>query len=85
MRVHAAGVNPADWKIRSGTVRKFGAPPFTLGLDLRGVVEAVGEQVTRFRTGDEVYGCAFPPHGASDGQRAPRGPRRRRRPGRGRR
>ncbi|MFI9307217.1 NADP-dependent oxidoreductase [Streptomyces triculaminicus] len=64
VRVHAAGVNPADWKIRSGTVRKFGTPPFTLGLDLCGVVEAVGEQATRFRPGDEVYGCAFPPHGA---------------------
>ncbi|WP_328540593.1 NADP-dependent oxidoreductase [Streptomyces sp. NBC_00344] len=64
VRVHAAGVNPADWKIRSGMVRKFGAPPFTLGLDLCGVVEAVGEQATRFQPGDEVYGCAFPPRGA---------------------
>ncbi|MFI1104478.1 NADP-dependent oxidoreductase [Streptomyces melanogenes] len=64
VRVHAAGVNPADWKIRSGTVRRFGEPPITLGLDLSGVVEAVGEQVTRFRPGDAVYGCAFPPHGA---------------------
>ncbi|MGQ4382550.1 NADP-dependent oxidoreductase [Streptomyces sp. SAS_270] len=63
VRVSAAGVNPADWRIRSGMVRKFGDPPFTLGLDLSGVVEAVGEQVTRFRPGDEVYGCAFPPHG----------------------
>lgn len=64
VRVHAAGVNPADWRIRSGMLRKFGAPPLTLGLDLCGVVEAVGEQTTRFRTGDEVYGCAFPPRGA---------------------
>ncbi|MEW1633013.1 NADP-dependent oxidoreductase [Streptomyces sp. NPDC093801] len=65
VRVRAAGVNPADWKIRSGTVRKFGAPPFTLGLDLCGVVEEAGEGAAgRFRPGDEVYGCAFPPHGA---------------------
>ncbi|MFJ8160245.1 NADP-dependent oxidoreductase [Streptomyces sp. NPDC096136] len=65
VRVRAVGVNPADWKIRSGAVRKFGAPPFTLGLDLCGVVEAVGERAAgRFRPGDEVYGCAFPPHGA---------------------
>ncbi|ARH89786.1 NADP-dependent oxidoreductase [Streptomyces sp. MOE7] len=64
VRVRAAGVNPADWKIRSGAVRKFGEPPITLGLDLCGVVEAVGEQATRFRPGDEVYGCAFPPHGS---------------------
>jgi NADPH:quinone reductase-like Zn-dependent oxidoreductase len=62
--VHAAGVNPADWKIRSGAVRRFGEPPFVLGLDLAGVVEAVGEQTTRFRPGDGVFGCAFPPNGA---------------------
>ena len=43
VKVHAAGVNPADWKIRSGLVRRFGEPPFTLGLDLSGVIEAVGE------------------------------------------
>ncbi|KUJ69792.1 NADPH:quinone reductase [Streptomyces albus subsp. albus] len=64
VRVRAAGVNPADWKIRSGMVRRFGDPPFTLGLDLCGVVAAVGERVTRFRPGDEVYGFAFPPHGS---------------------
>lgn len=64
VRVRAAGVNPADWRIRSGAVRRFGEPPFTLGLDLSGVVEEVGEQVTRFRPGDEVYGCSFPPGGA---------------------
>ncbi|MEU8431543.1 alcohol dehydrogenase catalytic domain-containing protein [Streptomyces sp. NPDC029216] len=65
VRVHAAGVNPADWKVRSGAVRKFGAPPFTVGLDLCGVVVAVGDgRTARFKPGDEVYGCAFPPHGA---------------------
>lgn len=64
VRVRAAGVNPADWKIRSGTLRRFGEPPFVLGLDLAGMVEAVGEQTTRFQPGDEVFGCAFPPNGA---------------------
>jgi NADPH:quinone reductase-like Zn-dependent oxidoreductase len=64
VRVRAAGVNPADWKIRSGQVTRFGEPPFTLGLDVCGVVEAVGEQVTRFRPGDEVYGVTLPPRGA---------------------
>lgn len=63
VRVRAAGVNPADWKIRSGQVTKFGAPPFTLGLDVSGTVAAVGEQVTRFRPGDEVYGVSLPPRG----------------------
>src|SRR6266508_6534124 len=33
VRVRAAGMNPADWKIRSGMIRRFGDPPFTLGLD----------------------------------------------------
>ena len=61
VRVRAAGVNPADWKIRSGMIRRFGDPPFTLGLDFSGVVV---HDTTRFRAGDEVYGCAFPPHGA---------------------
>ncbi|WP_131787932.1 NADP-dependent oxidoreductase [Protofrankia symbiont of Coriaria ruscifolia] len=64
VRVSAAGVNPADWKIRSGLVRRFGDPPFTLGLDLCGVVEAISGQTTRFAPGDVVYGCAFPPRGA---------------------
>jgi NADPH:quinone reductase-like Zn-dependent oxidoreductase len=64
VRVAAAGVNPADWKIRSGAVRRFGEPPFTLGLDLAGVVEAVGGGASAFRPGDAVFGNALPPHGA---------------------
>src|SRR5262245_46667670 len=66
VRVRAAGLNPADWKIRAGVVRTF-KPPLTLGLDLSGVVEEVGEigeNATRFEPGDEVYGCTFPPNGA---------------------
>jgi NADPH:quinone reductase-like Zn-dependent oxidoreductase len=64
VRVHAAGVNPADWKRRSGMLTRFGEPPFTLGLDLAGVVETVGEQVRRFQPGDPVYGAIRPPDGA---------------------
>ncbi|MCW2861450.1 MAG: NADPH:quinone reductase [Actinoallomurus sp.] len=64
VRVHAAGVNPADWKRRSGLLRRFGEPPFTLGLDLSGTVETTGEEVTRFRPGDAVYGAVRPPRGA---------------------
>ncbi|MFF0519474.1 NADP-dependent oxidoreductase [Actinomadura nitritigenes] len=64
VRVAAAGVNPADWKIRSGAVRRFGEPPFTLGLDVAGVVEAVGGGVAAFRPGDAVFGNAVPPNGA---------------------
>ena len=58
VRVHAAGVNPADWKIRSGLVRRFGEPPFTLGLDLSGVIEAVGDAATPFVPGQPVYASA---------------------------
>ncbi|MFE5582411.1 NADP-dependent oxidoreductase [Kitasatospora sp. NPDC056531] len=67
VRVHAAGVNPADWKTRSrGVFANGGTPPFTLGWDVSGVVEAVGYGVTLFRPGDEVYGMpSFPqPAGA---------------------
>lgn len=55
VRVHAAGVNPSDWKIRSGLLPRFGPPPFVLGLDFAG---------TREDTGEEVYGVVYPPHGA---------------------
>jgi alcohol dehydrogenase len=57
VRVRAASVNPLDLKIQSGGV-KVVTPyqmPLVLGNDLSGVVEAVGAQVTRFKTGDAVY------------------------------
>jgi NADPH:quinone reductase-like Zn-dependent oxidoreductase len=62
VEVHAAAVNPIDCKIRSGLQRAVirVALPWTLGLDVSGVVAATGAEVTRFRTGDEVYGS--PPH-----------------------
>ncbi|MET7298899.1 tetratricopeptide repeat protein [Embleya sp. NPDC005575] len=64
VRVHAAGINPADWRMRSGEVRRFGEPPFVLGLDLSGTVEAVGPDTPGFSPGDEVFGVALPPHGS---------------------
>lgn len=56
LRVRAASVNPEDWLARSGTAPLYGEPPFTLGQDVSGVVEATGTDVTRFRPGDEVFG-----------------------------
>ncbi|MFH8624085.1 NADP-dependent oxidoreductase [Streptomyces vietnamensis] len=65
VRVHAAGVNPADWKTRQRGEFATGArPPFTLGYDVAGVVEAVGAGVTLFQAGDEVFGMPRFPHPA---------------------
>ena len=55
VRVHAAGVNPIDAKIRKLNMYYPGRLPTTLGCDGAGTVEAVGRSVTRFRTGDEVF------------------------------
>jgi len=67
VRVHAAGVNPVDWKTRAGggMARVMGAPPFTLGWDVSGVVEEVGFGVTTLAPGDEVYGMPWFPRAAS--------------------
>ncbi|MGY6026725.1 NADP-dependent oxidoreductase [Streptomyces spinosirectus] len=62
VRVRAAGVNPTDWKHRA-TGGFLGRPPFVLGWDVSGVVEAVGIGVARFRPGDEVYGMLSYPFG----------------------
>lgn len=55
VRVAAAGVNPVDWKTRSGGgfLRE---PPFTVGWDVAGVVEALGFGVTWLTPGDRVFG-----------------------------
>jgi NADPH:quinone reductase-like Zn-dependent oxidoreductase len=57
IRVAAAGVNPADWRFRSGQFR-FGLRlklPFVPGSDIAGIVEQVGSAVKGFRPGDAVY------------------------------
>lgn len=58
VRVHAAGVNPVDCKMRSGVQRAIvrHEMPAVLGLDVSGVVVEVGARVTRFEPGDEVFG-----------------------------
>jgi NADPH2:quinone reductase len=57
VRIMASGVNPLDVKIRSGAADHARQPlPAILGIDMAGVVEAVGPDVTTFRVGDEVYG-----------------------------
>ena len=60
VRIHAASLNPIDFKTRAGKVKAI-LPyrlPFVLGSDLAGVVERVGEGVHDFKPGDAVYGRA---------------------------
>ncbi|MEU8679747.1 NADP-dependent oxidoreductase [Streptomyces sp. NPDC048611] len=66
VRVHAAGVNPTDWKTRGGGRFLDGSSeqPFILGFDVSGVVEAVGLGVTLFAPGDQVFGMPRFPHPA---------------------
>ena len=57
VRVHAAAVNPVDWKIRAGYLAEV-VPhqmPLTLGWDVSGVVDQVGADVTHLSVGDAVY------------------------------
>lgn len=57
VRVHAAAVNPVDWKVRAGHLRGFlnYSLPLIPGWDLSGVVEATGAGVTDWKQGDAVY------------------------------
>ena len=59
IRIKAAGVNPADWKIGRGLYKQFSPLqfPWTPGLEGAGVVEKVGPDVKMFRPGQEVYGA----------------------------
>lgn len=58
VRIHAAGINPVDWKTRNGrgAAGAMGPLPLTIGWDISGVVEQTGYGVTRFEVGDEVFG-----------------------------
>ncbi|GHH52146.1 NADP-dependent oxidoreductase [Lentzea cavernae] len=66
VRVHAAGVNPVDWKTRAGGgMAGLQTFPFINGWDVSGVVEEVGFGVTTLKAGDEVYGMPWFPRAAS--------------------
>ena len=60
IRIAASSVNTVDTMIRSmgSDLPLSPALPAVLGMDFAGVVDAVGEGVTKFAVGDEVYGCA---------------------------
>lgn len=55
VRIRAAGVNPVDTYLRAGLYRPDLPLPWTPGLDGAGTVEAVGQEVTRFKPGQRVY------------------------------
>jgi len=60
VKIKAAAINPVDWKIREGYMQQM-IPlqfPSSLGMDFSGVIEKVGQGVSDFRQGDEVYGQA---------------------------
>ncbi len=58
IKVIASSVNPVDWKLRKGMLKFLPGQklPKILGGDIAGVVEKVGENVTEFKVGDEIYG-----------------------------
>ena len=57
IEVHAAGVNPVDWRIRRGDLRPLSAlmPRRIPGRDVAGVVAAVGDEVRGFAVGDRIF------------------------------
>ena len=60
VQIHAASINPVDFKIRDGQLKVVlpYRPPFILGNDLAGVVVRVGSRVRHFKPGDEIYARA---------------------------
>jgi len=60
VRIAATSVNPVDTMIRAmgKDLPISPEPPAVLGMDLAGTIEAIGEGVTEYAVGDEVYGCA---------------------------
>ncbi len=57
VKVEAAGVNPIDWKIRSGAGQRMGMTlPIRLGGEIAGTVEALGNGVSGLKEGDAVFG-----------------------------
>ena len=65
VEVRSAGVNPVDWKIRSGMLGEASAAdlPAVLGSEVSGVVREVGKDVEGFAENDEVFGSVAPGSG----------------------
>ena len=66
VRVSAAGINPVDAAVRGGYYPLLGNPPFTVGWDISGTVEAIGPDVSEMAVGDAVFGMPrFPGQAAA--------------------
>lgn len=67
VKVHAAGLNPVDYKIAQGQFKPLIklALPATMGSDLAGVVVETGSRVRRFKVGDAVFASTFDLHAGS--------------------
>ncbi|UNX54395.1 NADP-dependent oxidoreductase [Georgenia sp. TF02-10] len=64
VQVRAAGVNPVDWKIRSGRYGKQTPLPAPMGQEVAGVVTVVGDGVDGFAVGEPILGPVVPGYGA---------------------
>ena len=63
VKVKAVSINPLDWKLRKGEMKLMSGSKFPRrpGADFSGTIEAVGESVTNFKKGDEVFGVVKNP------------------------
>ncbi|MEK3724122.1 NADP-dependent oxidoreductase [Paenibacillus sp. FSL H8-0034] len=66
VRVHAVGINPGDWQIRSGLAGDRFKLPYIPGWDVSGVAASVGAGVTNFSPGDAVYGMTVNSGGCAE-------------------
>lgn len=71
VRVHAASVNPIDWKMREGVLREIFPLTFprVLGRDFSGTVAALDDAVTGFAVGDDVFGVGAPQRNGSHAEK----------------
>lgn len=63
IEVRAAGVNPADWKIREGQLGRHWSLPAPMGREAAGIITQLGDGIDDFAVGDEVLGLVAPGHG----------------------
>lgn len=70
VRVHASALNPADYKVITGSMKFLHARnrPLVVGYDFSGVIDKVGAEVTAFKVGQAVFG--FLPYGPTNKQGA---------------